>query len=275
MSALTTARARRAPAGPGMHERFRDRRRAVRDARQRRRRQRLLWAAAAVAVLAAAAAGSASPLFAITDVAVRGVDDARQATLLRALGVDEGDDLLYSDLAAAELRAERLPWVATADAHRRPPGTLEVTVVVREPTAVVRLPDSSWLVDREGVVVAGGSRPGLPTLDAPGAGLPGLGAQAEAPTVVAALQVLDDLPADLALRVEHIEARGPRDVWLHLAGSGRLRPAIVRFGPAESVDEKARAVELLLAGDGTRPGVDPGAAVVDVRAPGNPVLVPG
>jgi len=273
------ARGRRAPATPAMHERFRDRRRAVHDARERERRRRERWAAVAAAVLVAAGATAASPLFAVTDVAVRGLDEARQSAFARALGLGEGDHLLLSDLPAAERRAERLPWVAAVDTRRRLPGTLEVTVVMREPVAVVRLADSSWLVDREGVVVAGGSRPAgsraeLPDIEAPEAGLPGLGEQVEDPATRAAVQVLDRLPADLALRVERIEARGPRDVWLHLAGSARHGPAVVRFGAAEAVEAKAQALALLLEGDGTGAGIDPGAAVVDVRAPANPVLVP-
>lgn len=274
MSAPTVPRHARERHAGAMHERFRDRRRAVRDARHRTRRRRQAWTAAAVVAAAAAAAVVASPVFAIADVVLLGVAEERQPAFLAAFGLGAGDHLLTSDLAAAEARGERLPWVASVDTRRRLPGTLDATVLVREPVAVVRLEDAAWLVDRDGVVVAGGSAPALPVVAARGAGLPGLGEQTTDPAVLAPLAVLEGLPADLALRVERVEARGDRDVWLDVAAAPTHAAAVVRVGAPDAVEEKARAVSLLLEGDGRRPGVDPAGAVVDVRAPGNPVLVP-
>lgn len=274
MSAPTSTR--RGRAGVGMHERFRDRRAQVRADARRRRRTRILALAGAVALAAAVVATALSPLLTISTVVVRGAEGGLEPAVRDALRVRPGDHLLRADLGAAERRVRALPAIAWVQTHRAPPSTLEVTVAVRAPAAVVRLADQSWVVDGEGVVLAGGAAELLPHVDAPDATLPLPGDATRDPGVRAALAVLDDLPADLALRVERIEADAPRDLQVRIGPGPTGTPgALVRWGAPEDTRAKARAVRLLLGErDAPAPRFDPAATLLDVRAPDNPVVVP-
>ncbi|MEX2619959.1 MAG: FtsQ-type POTRA domain-containing protein [Egibacteraceae bacterium] len=261
-----------------MDARIRARRNQVSRDRSRRRR-RMVGSLAAVIVLAAAAAGVArSPLFTIDAVAVVGVADDEQAAIRQAIALGAGDNLLTVDLGAAAARVQALPWVRNADIRRRPPSGVEVTVVPREPVVVVRLPDAAWLVDAEGVVVAGGVREGLVELTAPHSVVPGVGAQVRDAALRNALEAHAQMPEPLRAQVMRYEARSARDLRLHLESG-----MVVRFGVAEDVDAKARSVALLLeqaraqaarrTPDG-QPAPALGVAEIDVRTPDNPVLVP-
>lgn len=265
----------RAPARePVMHQRFRERRLALRAAglRSRRRLMRSLFALAAVVTLAVCF--SLSPLFAIQDVAVTGLDQGRADAVRLATGILPGSPLLTADLGAARRRVEELPFVAGADVRRVPPSTVEVVVVLREPQAVVRLAGSSWILDAEATVLGGGAADDLVTVEAPAARLPGVGEQATDPAVTVPLRVHAELPPDLRALVERYEtsAGGLRGFLRRLDSEGNPAPIVVRFGTDAEVPAKAQALQLLL----DRIAADPSLAAseIDVRAPGNPVLVP-
>lgn len=272
---LTPPRAGRRPA---MDARIRARRNQVSRDRARRRR-RVVGSVAAVIVLAAAAIGVArSPLFTIDAVRVVGVTEDEQDVVRQAVALGMGDNLLTVDLGAASARVRALPWVRDADVRRRPPSGVEVTVVPRKPVVVVRLPDAAWLVDAEGVVVAGGVGEGLVELTAPYSVVPGVGAQVRDAALRNALDARAQLPETLRGQVLRYEARSARDLRLHLENG-----MVVRFGVADDVDAKARSVDLLLeqaraqaarrTPDG-HPAPVLGVAEIDVRSPDNPVLVP-
>lgn len=260
--------------GPAMHQRFRERRLAVRAAglRSRRRLLRSLFVLAAVTTLAVCV--SLSPLFAIQDVTVTGVDQGRAEAVRLATGILPGSPLLTADLGAARTEVEQLAFVASADVRRVPPSTVEVAIRLREPQAVVRLAGSSWIVDAEGTVLHGGGSTDLVTVQAPGARLPGVGEQATDPTVTVPLRVHAELPPDLRALVERYEtgAGGLRGYLRRLDSEGNPAPLVVRFGTAAEVPAKGQALQLLL----DRITADPALAAseIDVRAPGNPVLVP-
>lgn len=259
-----------------MDARIRARRNAVLRERARRRR-RVVASIVALLALAGLAVGVArSPLFAIVEVDVRGVAALEQDEVLRVANLHAGDNLLSADLDAAAGRVRALPWVADAAARRIPPSTVELHVRPREPVVVVRLPDARWLVDAEGVVVAGGTRDGLPELSAPHSVVPGVGARVRDAALRNALAVVAQLPGDVRGQVERYEALSARDVRLHLRSG-----IVVRFGVADDVVAKARSVELLLGQAASQAqrrstGADAplGIAEIDVRAADNPVLVP-
>lgn len=259
-----------------MDERIRARRREIARARVRRRHRALLSLLALSLVTVAGLAVARSPLFAITEVRIVGVTAREAQTAREAAGLRPGENLLFADLGRASARIAGLPWVRSADIRRLPPSTVEVDVARREPVAVVRLPDESWLVDGEGVVVGGGSAEGLAEIDAPRAVLPAVGEQVRDAVVGTALTVHAQLPGGLRSQVLRYEALAERDLRLHLPGE-----VIVRFGDAEQIEAKARSVRLLLdqlqrhrqrAGDGA-PRQGEGETIIDVRAPDNPVLV--
>ena len=261
----------------GMHERFRDRRRAVRDAGLRRSR-RLAGSAAALVALAALALGlTYSPLFRVAEITVAGAEGGRAAEVLAAAGVAPDANLLFVDLAGTAARVRRLPWVADAAVTRVPPATLEVSVMVREPVVVVRLADSSWLVDAQGTLVGGGARDGLARVDVPDTVLPSVGQPVEDPLVRAALAYATGLPEAVLARVQRYEARAGQPlravVTVTTDGDGPGTMPVV-LGAADDVAAKGEALELIL----DRLTADETLATegfeIDVRAPENPVLTP-
>lgn len=245
------------------------RRAAVRSA-TRRGRRRVLVSAGAVAGLVAGTLGVAlSPLVAVEEVAVVGADGGRAEEARSVVGVEPGDNLLFADVRGAREHVEELAWVAEADVRRVPPARLLVEVVERAPMAVVRLPDRSWIVGREGVVLRGGADEGLPRVDAPGGEVPGLGVQVTDAAIVNALAFHRGLPAGIAARVERYEAESVEGLRVRFATE--VGPVWARVGRAEEVPRKAAVLSGLL---DELPEEVTGAREVDVRAPDNPVLLP-
>lgn len=259
---------------PPMDERIRERRRAVAEEQRRRRRLQFLSLVAVVALAAGAYAVTRSPLFAVDEVVIEGVTGERSELVRSLAGIRPGERLLEVDLEAVRADVARLPWVRSVAVSRRPPSTISVAVDVRTPVAVVRLPEASWLLDADGVVVGGGEEEDLVVIDAPDSVLPGPGDRASDAAVRNALAVHLELPGPLRAQVDRYEASSERSLRLHLLDSD----VWVRFGRAERVEDKARVINLLL--DQAREQAalqgreDIGVAELDVRAPDNPVLIP-
>ena len=270
MSAAAPPRRQR----PQMDARIRARRRAVAEEQRRRNLRRLLSLAVVVALAAGAYAVTRSPLFEVDEVVIEGLTGERVDLVRRLAGIRPGERLLEVDLDAVRDDVERLPWVRSVDVARRPPSTISVAVDVRVPVAVVRLPETSWLLDGDGVVVGGGVDEDLVVIDAPSSVLPGPGVETSDSAVRNALEVHQSLPGPLRAQVDRYEAPSDRSLRLHLADSD----VWVRFGRAERVDDKAQVIGLLLeqareqAQVQGRSGL--GVAELDVRAPDNPVLIP-
>lgn len=267
-----------------MDERIRARRMQVRAAHARRRRRWIASGIAVVLLAVAAAAVARSPLFAVTEVRLTGVNAEQAEELGMFTPVRRGENLLALDIGSIERRLERLPWVRSVDAVRVPPSTLEVRVDVREPVAVVRLEGTVWLVDATGVVLGPGAKRGLIEIDAPRSVLPGVGEQASDAAVRNALAVHAALPPHWREAVDHYDAPSERGLRLHLVldqgaeaaeGSGEPESQAsgiwVRFGAAERAEDKAQVLDALLEQVRKAPVV---IAEIDVRAPDNPVLVP-
>lgn len=264
-----------------MDARIRARRQDVMRQRARRRRRVIVSVVVVVALAVAGTALARSSLFAIVDVRVAGVQGQEADLVRRAAAIRPGNNLLSADLGAAAARAADLPWIRSATARRIPPSTVQLHVTRREPVVVVRLPDAAWLVDAEGVVVAGGSQEGLVEITAPHSVVPGVGGEVRDAALRNALVARAELPDALRASVVRYEAPSARDLRLHLDGG-----VVVRFGVAEQVAEKARSVALLLeqvrsqaerrsaTAEDESEGTGFDAMEVDVRAPANPVLVP-
>jgi cell division protein FtsQ len=253
----------------------------------------MLVSVLALAALApAAVAVGYSPLFAVADVRVIGAASGRTDEVRRAARILPGDNLLLADVRGAAAQVEALPWVRSASVRRLPPSTVELTVTRRDPAALVSAADGVWIVDLEGVVLAGGRHDTLPVIDAPGAVLERVGQPFADPAVANALSVLGSLPGPLRSLVDRYDAPTERGLRIRVAW-GEPDAVWVRFGLAERVDAKARAIGLLLEqadplraapetvseNDGHGQDVEgseaaPLAYELDVRAPDAPVLVP-
>ena len=274
----TTTRTR--PQRPPMDHRIRQRRIEVRRAGARRRR-RLVGSVLLLALGLAGAVGiTRSPLFAITGVRVIGAEGARAAVVRETAQVARGQNLMTADLDDALARTQALPWVATAGVSRQPPSTVVITVKPRKPIAILAGPHGSFLVDRGGVVIAKAARERLPTIDMTSAALPVPGAPIDDPAADNALALYAALPRDVARALLAVEAAGPRTVRVKLAldrladpaGYRAGRTTWVRMGAAGDVSEQVLVLRALLAQ--RRAARDAIPTEIDVRVPGNPVVIP-
>ncbi|QBI18130.1 FtsQ-type POTRA domain-containing protein [Egibacter rhizosphaerae] len=253
----------------GMDPAIRARRAAVHAAARRRRARWIGSTLAVVAIVLAAAAVAASPLFDVERVAVHGAGEDRADEVRARAGIEPGDNLVLADVGEARAATEALPWVAEADVSRVPPGEVRITVAAREPLAVVRLEDRSWLVDDRGVVLTGGGRDDLVHIDAPGADVPSPGGEIGEPAVINAIAFHARLPSDIADRITAYEAHDVLELRARLEADGGTVWA--RVGRAEDVPHKAGVLAGLLR---ELPREVHDAAEVDVRVPDSPVLVP-
>lgn len=281
MSATTRTRPRPPrPQRPPMDDRIRQRRIEVRRASARRRRRM-----AGVVLLLALGAGAAvgitrSPLFAITGVRVDGVTGERVTVVRDTARVARGQNLMTADLDDALARTRALPWVADASVGRKPPSTVVITVVPRRPVAILAGGAGSYLVDREGVVIAEAAGEELPRIDMTSAALPVPGQPIDDPAADNALALHAALPPDMRRAMLTIEALGPRTVRVQLAldalddpaGYKQGKTTWVRMGAAAQVREQVVVLRALLGQ--LRLAGDPVPGEVDVRVPGNPVVIP-
>lgn len=246
-----------------MDSRIARRRAQVRRQRMRRRRRRTVIAVLVGLLIAGAMAIERSALVALAEVEVAGTRRITAETVREAAALPLGTSTLRLDLGTAERRVEALAWVEDADIRRRDPLTVSITVRERRPAMTLTTPGGTALIDAEGVVLDRGKDDGLPVLALAAGRPPEPGERVtERPAADNALRVYRGLPGPLRAEVNRVDAREPDEAELVLRSG-----TVVRFGRADRVDEKARALGALLADVQD-------ARTIDVRAPSNPVVIP-
>lgn len=273
--------ATRTPQRPPMDARIRQRRIEVRRAGARRRRRMIGGILLAIAIGAGGVAITRSPLFAITGVRVEGVAKSQVDIVKETARVARGQNLMSADLDDALARTKALPWVADASVRRVPPSTVVIDVVRRKPVAILAAASGLWLVDSDGVVIgraADGQK--LPRIEMLTDTVPVPGASINDPAADNALQLYAALPKDMRAALLAVEATGPRtvlvDVALHRLTDPRNyrrgRTTRVRMGTAGNVEEQVTVLRALLGQ--LRQRRQPIPTEIDVRVPGNPVVIP-
>jgi cell division septal protein FtsQ len=268
---------------------------AVRQA-QGRRRLKIIFAIVAVVVLVAVAvAVTRLPLLAVQHVDVTGDVHTSRAAVLAVTRLDRHPQMI--DLNSGRLRRElmTLPWVASAQIHRRWPRTVAVHLSERLPVATVTGPQGQpAVVDRDGRVLATGaavatalaqpsapavpgaagqsgapSQPGAPALPA----IKGIGRAGAAGTYLSpstgvhdALALAVALPPVLPASSSHqLQAI---DVGKDGILQATLAPGVtVLFGSIDGLDAKLLALRTLLERVDLR-----GGATLDLRVPTAPSL---
>lgn len=245
-----------------LDERIAERRRQVRDDRRRSRLRRTVTVAALAVLVLVAAAVERSSLVALQEIRVEGTDRLSPGDVRAASGLVPGTSTLRLRLGAVEDRVRELPLVRDVQASRADPLTVVLDVEERVPVLVARGSGGEVLVDRDGVVLAPGRHDGLPVVQVTGR-LPRPGARVAAlPALANAHAVFVGLPGPLRTATAHYEATGPDELELVLHQGAR-----VRWGKAERLDEKVRALGAVLQDLGDTP-----VTVIDVRAPGSPTV---
>lgn len=128
-------------------------------------------------------AALAQPEFRLRTVEVAGAANLTDAEILTALDLEgERRAALGFDARDARRRLERLGWVDRASVLLRPPHSLMIEIVERQPAMLWRRNSRLWLLDRDGVEIAEAknraSAPELPLIV-------GLGASGEAAQALA------------------------------------------------------------------------------------------
>jgi len=120
-----------------------------------RARRLLTWGltggVAAVILWAAGDRIAHGETFRVKDVVISGHTQASQAQLRHLTDIRVGTHMFQADLSRAVHGVERHPWIESASARRRFPGTVQINVVEHLPHLLVAL-DSLWYADEKGHV---------------------------------------------------------------------------------------------------------------------------
>ncbi len=209
-------------------------------------------------LLAVAWGVSVSPLLAVDQVRVRGLQHLTAADIRTAGGVHPGDAMAWIDMSGAVQGIEALPYVRDASLRREWPHTVRITVHERTPSAWVDGPSGKALVDHTGRV--------LGTVGSPPVGMPQLlGAKVVPPPggtidTTGAARVAGALPGIAAAGTTSVETTD-HGVVMKLASGPEIR-----MGEATRIGVKIRAALAVLAASDGVP-----VNYVDVSVPTNPV----
>jgi cell division protein FtsQ len=243
--------------------RIAERRREVRQERQRRRRRRTFVVALVLIVIAGLVVIERSQLVALDEVRVTGTDRLSEDEVLDAAALELGTSTLRLRLGAVAERVTRLPLVAEAHVRRADPLTVEIEVEERVPALMAVGDGTAVLIDREGIVLIEETLETVPEIvlrDPP----PQPGAQVDEDAALAnAFRVWRGLSGPLRAETTRYVADSGTELTLELA-----QGVEVRFGRAERIDEKVRALGRILEDVGDTP-----IEAIDVRAPRAPVVI--
>ena len=224
---------------------------------------RVLAAVAAIALFTGATwTTTRSALLDVDHIEVSGGTVVTAEQAVTGAGLHRGEPMLSVDAAAAERHLRTLPWVDTALVSRSFPNTVRIQLTERTAAASAARPAGGWVVlDRTGRILAERpDRPGdLPEVTGAGA-TPSPGAAMD--SARPALAVVTALPDAVRRQITSVAIDGDA-VTLH-TGSREIR-----IGPPTSLPAKMAALSVLLDRVGNR-----SVAVLDLRVPGAPVVVP-
>ena len=223
-----------------------------------RRRRLLALGLLVVLLLAAAVVGGRSVLlhaarFRVSQIAVTGATQVDPSLIRAASGIQLGGPLLAVRADEVRQRLTAIPLLASVEVARDWPGTVQLTVTERTPVALASSATGPALVDSTGLPyqLAPKPAPRLPRLAADRVA-------PDDPATEAGLAVLAALSPEVRDKLQVVEADGPGEVTLRLAGGKQ-----VRWGSPDASARKAAVLAVLL----TQPGT-----VYDVTAPDLPTI---
>jgi cell division protein FtsQ len=202
------------------------------------------FALAAVAILAGAAwALLGSKFFVVRSVQVTGLAGISRAEVIADAGIRLGTPLIRIDPGVVARRVEQITLVQSAGVRRAWPD--KVVISVQERTAVFAVASGRGyqLIDKFGVGLRQVARrpPGMPVLGQPHPA--STAALRGSPEVLAAANVLRELPARLARRVRAVDAPAADDVTLRLSRGVRIT-----WGGTGQAAAKSRELAILMRG---------------------------
>ena len=222
------------------------------------------WRAAVFAFTAAAIVAGAiwallgSSLLVVRSVAVTGIHLVPRAEVLQAAAIKPGTPLVRINTAAVARRVERITQVQSAQVSRHWPDSVVITVQERTPALAVASGSGYALIDKFGVAVTRvARRPHGMVLLTPASSSPALGSLRGSPAVLAAVTVLQQLPARIRGLVRAVAAPSASAVRLDLRGG-----ITVVWGGTDRPAAKAAEFAILMQTRATYYDLsDPGTAV--------------
>lgn len=246
-------------------ERIAERRAVVRDERRRRRLRRTRIVLVVLVVVGLLVALERSALVGLEEVRVEGIDRLDAEAVREAADLTLGTSTLRLRLSDAQRRVEALPLVDHAEARRADPLTVVISVTERQPAVAAVGGGRTVLLDRTGVVMVEEEADHLPIIELPHAPPPVGGAAEEDAVLANAHAAWRGLSGPLRADIDRYIAGGVDELSLvHASG------VEIRFGRADRIDEKVRAIGAVLGDIG-----DAAVQVIDVRAPSAPVVIGG
>ena len=229
-----------------------------------RRRALMPWAVVAgvVVVLGAGAVGlTYTPVFHAKTISVSGEARLSEQRILKIAGIGPGTDVFHADLAGAERRLEKNPWIANAVITRHLPSSLSVVITERVPVALTRSADGSLgYLALDGTVLAPAhGKPILPEVKA------APGASADPSMLATGAAVAKALPPSLLPQVASISVDPAGSVVL-----GMRSGVTATYGDGSDLAAKGQALKAVLTYAAQHGGV---VASVDVEVPGAPTAV--
>ena len=223
-----------------------------------RKKRRSMWIALGVAMslIAFVIVGAYSPLMALRTIEVTGTNRIPAEEVQAALGEQLGTPLPLIDFGKVKAELATFPLIRSFVTESRPPGTIVVRIVEREPVGLVATDSGFDLLDAAGVVIQSGQdRPaGYPVIVAEG----GIGSEG----FLAAAAVIAAMPEALHGQLDTVSATTADDVTLGLAGGAR-----VVWGNAERAEYKAVVLGALMVSNPVG-----SVAEYDVSSPDSAVL---
>jgi len=209
----------------------------------RSRRRRTIWVVSvgvSVVLLGGVIAAAYSPLMALRTIDVVGTNRVGAEQVADALDDQLGTPLPLIDFSRVKEQLSSFMLIESFVTESRPPGTLVVRIVEREPIGVITSDTGFDLVDAAGVRIdSSAERPaGYPQIEAPdGVGSAGF---------LAAGEVVHALPESIRSELDSVAAATTDDVTLTLIGGAK-----VVWGSAEQSDLKAVVLAALMVGHPT------------------------
>jgi len=209
----------------------------------RSRRRRTIWfvsLGASVVLLGGVVAAAYSPLMAVRTIEVVGTNRVGAQQVVAALDDQLGTPLPLIDFSRVKEQLSSFMLIESFVTESRPPGTLVVRIVEREPIGVITSDTGFDLVDAAGVRIDSSvERPaGYPQIEAPD-GVDSAG-------FLAAGEVVHALPASIRSELDAVAAATTDDVTLTLIGGAK-----VVWGSAEQSELKAVVLAALMVGHPT------------------------
>lgn len=225
----------------------------------RRRRIKLIIAAGITAALVLLVVLTAySPLLSLRTIEVQGTSRIDPAMVVTKLDDQVGRPLSLIDFGQIERTLESFPLVQSYVTETRPPDTLVIKIVERQPVASVQTDTGYQLIDPVGVIVESSQErvPGYPLLDT--AVTP-----KDSKQFAAIGAVMLAIPVDLRNQIQTVLAETPDSIRFIMASTGNS----VLWGSSEQSPLKARILTSMLAQPELASSTE-----IDVSSPEAPVV---